>query len=176
MGTEIWKAINGFDGYEISNYGRIRNTKGEIMQTSGNGLGYAIFRRTINGTYKKEYVHRLVAFAFIPNPENKPCINHLDCNTKNNRADNLEWCTKAENTAYMIKLGRNKRTEIWIQRLNTGLEPMRKRVVGVAVKTGETIEFDGVNKTREAGFQPSCVSNCCKGIRKQHKGYIWRYA
>ena len=174
-----WKKINDYDNYSISDEGQVRNDKtGRILKQYGLRSGYAQVTLSKDGKTKTQYVHRLVMNTFKPNPDPTiyTDINHIDYNKFNNTLDNLEWCTKAENTAYMIKLGRNKRTEIWIQRLNTGLEPMRKRVVGVAVKTGETIEFDGVNKTREAGFQPSCVSNCCKGIRKQHKGYIWRYA
>ena len=59
-----------------------------------------------NGKAKKHYVHRLVAKAFIPNPENKPNINHKDCNVKNNCVDNLEWCTQSENVRYAVKCGR----------------------------------------------------------------------
>ena len=146
------------------------------MKLSDNGLGYKRFSRNINGEYKREYVHRLVAFAFVPNPLGKPCINHIDCDPTNNNALNLEWCTKAENTAYMKRLGRNKRTEAWIQHLNDGLNFMRKAVIGTSLKTGESVYYEGINKVARDGFQPSCVTNCCKGIRKQHKGHTWRYA
>lgn len=66
------------------------------------------------GKCKKKYVHRLVAEAFIPNPENKPNINHIDCDMKNNSVENLEWCTQSENILYCSKLGRHKTPEFRI--------------------------------------------------------------
>lgn len=129
----------------------------------------------INGKPQKDYVHRLVALAFLPNPENKACINHLDCNPANNNVNNLEWCTVAENMEYMRKLGRNKRTSIWIERLHESQKRFYKSVVATSIKTGEELHFDYINEVRSYGFQPSCVCNCCNNKRLQHKGYRWRY-
>lgn len=177
MGKETWRRITRFPGYEVSDFGRIRNANGKIMKLSSNGNGYLKFRRRVNGKYISDYVHRIVAEAFIPNPNGKPCVNHIDCNPENNSAVNLEWCTKAENTAHMIKLGRNKRTEEWIEHLYDGFENagILRPVLGQNISTGNVIVFSYLNQVRALGFQPSSVCMCCKNQMKQHKGYTWRY-
>ena len=177
MGKELWKKAPGFDGYEVSSLGRIRNLDGVFSKFQDNGKGYKKFTRKINGMKKSAYVHRLVAMAFVPNPKGKPCINHLDCDPSNNSAENLEWCTHKENMEYMNKLGRNKRTEKWIEHLYDTLENngILRPVIGKSIETGDLIIFDYLNQVKHYGFQPSSVCLCCKGKRKQHKGYMWRY-
>lgn len=109
-------AINGYEGlYEIDRDGNVYSVittnsrrKGLIKQQD-NGIGYQrVNLFDANGKARKHYVHRLVAQAFIPNPENKSNINHLDCNLKNNSVENLEWCTQSENIKYAVKLGHHK--------------------------------------------------------------------
>lgn len=106
--NEIWKAIEGYDGaYEVSNTGKVRSLRfGKCkllkpMVNAGKYNGYSTV--TLYNTGKriaKVKVHRLVAEAFIPNPDNLPIINHKDENRMNNSADNLEWCTKLYNNTY----------------------------------------------------------------------------
>lgn len=120
---EEWRDIKGYEGlYQVSNLGRVRslprevayirvrNNKaqniishhsGRIMSSPINGEGYAQVPITRGNNMR---VHRLVAETFIPNPENKPFINHIDGNKANNRVDNLEWCTNSENQRHAIDI------------------------------------------------------------------------
>lgn len=98
---EIWKKVSIDERYSISNYGRVRNDKtGYILKTSDDGKGYRRISLYKNGKNKQTFVHRLVAQAFIPNPDNLPFINHKDENPANNFVDNLEWCTVLYNNTY----------------------------------------------------------------------------
>lgn len=109
--TEIWKDIKDYEGlYQVSNYGRVRSLDrcdnmgrfmdGHILSIGDNGNGYKHVGLSKNGLQKTEYVHRLVAKSFIPNPNNLPQVNHKDENPNNNCVDNLEWCTNKYNNNY----------------------------------------------------------------------------
>jgi hypothetical protein len=109
-----WQPVVGFEGhYEVSSCGQVRRCDGRLCGQWLSDLGYYLVRLTKGsmGTRKVSKVHRLVAFAFIANPNNKPCVNHIDHDKKNNRADNLEWCTQKENLQHMHRSGRG--TKHW---------------------------------------------------------------
>lgn len=95
---EIWKDVPGYIGlYKVSNYGRVKSVKKQlVLKTSGSGNRYKTVA-LCNGMRKTFRLHRLVAAAFIPNPDNKPCIDHIDGDRANNHADNLRWVTYLEN-------------------------------------------------------------------------------
>jgi hypothetical protein len=103
---EEWKKIK-IEGYSISNTGKFRNDKtGKILKPSIGSTGYYVVNIKPNGRIGKSYslkIHRLIAEAFIPNPENKPQINHKDCNRLNNNIENLEWVTNKENNIHAIE-------------------------------------------------------------------------
>ncbi len=125
---EIWKDVVGYEGlYQVSNLGRVKslarsvishytdrkpivttNRKERIMKQFLYKTGYLYTGLAKNRVKKKYKIHRLVAMAFIPNPENKPMVNHIDGNPLNNRVENLEWCTNQENQIHAIKTGLNK--------------------------------------------------------------------
>ena len=96
---EVWKDIKGYPDYQISNLGRIWSKyKQRYKATCKNNKGYEqVNLIAINGKWKKELVHRLVALAFVENPEGKPEVNHINHIRDDNRAENLEWVTKSEN-------------------------------------------------------------------------------
>lgn len=187
--VEIWKPVAGYEGfYEVSSKGRIRSKdrttkngggefvkKGRVLKLVDNGNGYLRVELKVNNTSAKKYVHRIVAETFIENPANKPFINHLDNNPYNNAIENLEWCTPKENFLWMAMQGRNKRTDKWLKHLHEAQKETYMAVVGENIATGEKIFFEKLNEVKSMGFQPSCVCNCCKGKRKQHKGYRWAY-
>lgn len=114
MAEEIWKDVEGFEGYyKVSNRGRFlrvspyRYGKNERLLNPVNLFGYLRVSMTKGGDFKQAThpAHRLVARAFIPNPENKPFINHINGVKSDNRVENLEWCTQSENMKHAIETG-----------------------------------------------------------------------
>ena len=104
MNTNLkYKVYKG--GYIVYEDGTIIGSKGKKLKPKNNGHGYYNIAIYINSTAKYEYIHRIVAKCFIPNPENKMFVNHINGNKKDNRAINLEWCTKSENVRHAYKSG-----------------------------------------------------------------------
>lgn len=124
------KTSNGYEGYyKISDNGRVKSlprtirrkrpfkTKEKILNPQKNSRGYLRICLKVNGKQKRVFVHRLVAEHFVPKPDGCNIVNHLDCNPLNNCKNNLEWTTTRGNFEYMKSLGRNKRTEKWLDKL-----------------------------------------------------------
>jgi len=110
----VRKPCKGFEGlYEVDSFGNVfsvihdAHRRKRKLKSYPNENGYLkVNLYDFSGHCKKKYVHRLVAEAFLSNPENKPNVNHIDCDVKNNSIENLEWCTQSENIRHAVKLGR----------------------------------------------------------------------
>ena len=133
---EVWKDIKGYEGlYQVSNMGRVRNSKGCIMKQAVNDKGYLRIRLSKDGKKSHFRVHRLVAETFIPNPDNKAEVNHISCMKSDNRASNLEWVSSEENHRLYKEYRENKIASMvmWgiiISQLNIqGIKPWNDRSV-----------------------------------------------
>jgi hypothetical protein len=168
---EIWKSITGFETkYLVSDLGRVKSlsrdykygSHDDVILKTNDRRGYEGVTLFDNGKRYYKAVHRLVAEAFIPNPDNKPCINHKDENRKNNRANNLEWCTYSENSNYG-----NCRKKI--------SNRVSRRVYQLS-KDGEIIKvWDSMSKASESlGVHLSEISKCCKNHKFTAGGFRWR--
>lgn len=168
--TEIWKDIPGYEGlYQVSNLGQVRslnyNHTGHpgILSQGNNGDGYKHVILYKNNSHKKGKVHRLVALAFLENPNNLPFINHKDENKGNNRVDNLEWCSRKYNVNYGTAIQR-KKEHSYIP-------------VNCYDKRGKLIKsYKSIKQTEEDGFYSQGVVMCCKGQIGSHHGCFFRYA
>ena len=157
------KIISEYPNYAVSDEGYVKNIKtGRVLKPGDNTWGYLCVNLCKNGKQKTTKVHRLVAEAFIPNPDNKPQVNHIDGDKTNNHIYNLEWCTASENTTHSY------------YNINTKLI---KPVKGVNIKTGEELTFKSTREASRNGFNHSHISKCCRGDYgfKSHKGYRWKY-
>lgn len=106
---EEWRDIEGYEGlYQVSNLGRVKRLP-KIMKTTTDAQGYKVISlKDESGKAKVVKVHRLVAQAFLPNPENKPVVDHINTDRGNNFVDNLRWCTQKENCNNPITLSNRK--------------------------------------------------------------------
>ena len=193
--SEEWKDVVGYEGlYQVSNLGRVRSLdkeckqygitkaycdvfikKGRILtlkarQTYSKFGKTPYYRQTVtlydkDGNSRSRKVHRLVAEAFIPNPDNKPFVNHKDCNPCNNAASNLEWCTPKENVAWMDKSNRRNPKVVPVKATN--------------IKTGIETIYESIEAAKDAtGCSKAHICGCCRGYsgRKTSGGFYWSYA
>ena len=177
---EIWKDVEGYEGlYKVSNLGNVlslsygRSGKQKALKPKTNNEGRLWVALAWKGKPKPFLIHRLVANAFIDNPNNYPQINHIDENPKNNCVENLEWCTGE----YNIRFYYNKRKE------ETGIMKDRHgKLLGLKIiqktKSGDFVKlWENSRSIRvEKGWNDWSISLCCQGKRKSAYGYIWQYA
>ena len=104
--NEIWKPIKGYEKlYEVSNKGRIRNTRNKVMKTYIINSGYKAIKFTVNGKRTSHLIHRIVATTFLDNFESLPEVNHINENKLDNKVENLEWVSSAQNKQHSLKSG-----------------------------------------------------------------------
>ena len=191
--TEEWRTAV-YDGiiyeglYKVSNLGKIlslnyhREGRDELMNPSDNGKGYSVVHLSKNGETKKCFVHRLVAETFLPNPENKPCVNHKiegdegkkinmvifnEDGSINKEKTTIEWATYEENNNYAT---RNERIS---KALTNGIRS--KKVLQLSL-SGEFIrEWESTQECGRNGFNQGNVAACCRGELPYYKGFRWEY-
>lgn len=188
---EIWKDIKGYEGiYEVSNLGNFRSItrkdkfgrkfSGRYRKTQIDKDGYLFITLWHNGKCKNCRAHRLVAEAFIPNIDNKPIVNHIDGNKKNNNVLNFEWCTNSENDLHAFKMGLRMANKTGTGKFG-GLNGASKAIYMLDKDTEKIItRFDSLaDAGRYLGRNPnkmSHIAKVCRGERNTAYGYKWRYA
>ena len=183
MSEERWKWYPGYEGlYQVSTRGRVRGVdrwvigrdgkkrffRGRILNPKRNKDGYLEVNLYLDGKLRTFKIHRLVAEAFIPNPEGKPQISHIDEDKTNNSVENLSYRTAKESVRLGTGIERSAAS-----RLNGSCS---KPVEAIDPKTGRVVmEFPSMMEARRNGFNQGTVSACCLGKRRRHRGLEWRF-
>lgn len=179
MGIEEWRPVKGYESrYLISNFGNLksidftdslgRKRKGRILKLAKHRCGYVSARISLNEIKDTLRIHREVAIAFIPNPNNLPQVNHKDGNKINNYVDNLEWCDNSFNQRHAIKTG------LKIIKYREEATCFKSRIF-VYDSTGNQIDIlVGNRDMKEKGFDWRNVNACLYGTRKKHRGCTFK--
>ena len=194
---EEWRPVVGYEGlYEVSNMGRVKsvkrtvwnNSRGcyrtvseRIMKPKDSIWGYLRVGLSKNGKEKWYMIHRLVATAFLENPQNLPEVNHIDEDKTNNNADNLEWCSSSYNLTYngraekvgkkvAEKLRGRKQSEEHIKKRSKPIYSINK-VSGLVLYWNSAHEASRVLRINQGN-----ITRCCQGKQKTAKGYTFFYA
>lgn len=172
---EEWKMIEGTDGMmEVSSLGRIRSllrADKTILKYQHDSKGYQRVRVTIRREKMTFKVHREVAKAFIPNPDNKPQVNHIDGNKDNNAVDNLEWATNQENARHALSTGLFDTVVAGAKRSN---DARKRPVAGFEPYSGKRYDFDSVSDA-ERWFRSRHITDVLKGRRRSVQGWTFAY-
>ena len=161
-----WKPVVGFEEhYLVSDSGQVWSLRRHrSLKPKIDRYGYEAVGLSVNGKLYHRTIHRLVAEAFIPNPNNLPTVNHINENKTDNRVSNLEWTSIADNVNHGTRNERmaNTKSRHPVERID---------------KDGTIVTYKGVKDAwRKTGITRSSISLCCKNIRHTAGGYRWRYA
>ena len=188
MKGEIWKDIEGYEGlYQVSNMGRVkslnyrRTGKEEILKGVDYGEGYLYVSLWKNGKVKQCRINRLVAQAFLENPQNLPEVNHKNEDKNDNSIENLEWCSKSYNINYGTrnkkagkKLTGKKHSEEHNKKIGKKLS---KPVFSVDKESGLIMWWESaMEASRQTGISQGNISNCCQGKANSAGNHYWFYA
>lgn len=160
--------IKGFEKYEIDTNGNVYNSHGKLLKGSLSNCRYKSINFSVKGKIISKRVNRLVALQFIPNPDNKPEVNHIDGNKLNNKVENLEWVTSQENVWHSVEILNHNR---------------RKPIIGIDKKTNEIkYKFTSLSEggkyfsnNQNYRYSQNCIYRALKGISKSYKGCYWKY-
>lgn len=182
---ENWKDIDEFEGFLISTKGRCYSQKTKrMLKAQKYSNGYLFYSFKIKGIQYTRSIHRLMAKAFIPNPENKPQVDHINGIRDDNRLENLRWATQTENNLNPIT---NAKHINGLKNSENAKKALKKATEVAAIKNRKKVymySLDGrleatYNSVIDAGKENNCcpqnISACCRGRLKQVKGHKWSY-
>lgn len=172
---EVWTPIKTIDGhsYEVSDFGGVReNGKALAIHTSDKGYQkVSIAGRSVS-------VHRLVAEAFMANPNDLPEVNHKDGNKGNNHRTNLEWCSRSQNMKHAYATGLHPGVAVRGERSphfgKCGAKHAQSMPVRATFKDGSFRDYESQGMAARDGFKPHKISECINGRRKSHMGASWQ--
>lgn len=175
---EIWKQIEGYDNYMVSNLGRVKSLKfgkEKVLKYGKDSGGYLTICLCKDGKVKRFLIHRLIAKTFLPNPDNKPCIDHINTNRSDNRVNNLRWATYKDNSNNPItkeKMSVNNGNLGKFGKLNPNHKPILQfDLNGNFIRRWES----AMDIERELNISHSQIAACCRGKIKTSYGYKWGY-
>lgn len=170
---EVWKQIDGYPNYVVSNLGNVKNTnKDKQLKPKTHRDGYMCVTLYSNGVRKMFQIHRLVSIAFLPNIENHPIVNHKNGIKDDNRVENLEWCTVSQNTKHAFDVlgvkGQCGNTNKPIHRINTTTGEIEKTYNSITEASADLNISRGsiLNRIRDRAINSDLIGG----------GYLWEYS
>ena len=198
----MFKEIPGTDGfYSVDESGNVKSNdrvvfnkgsqrytklKGKVLKPCVNNKGYSYVDLRLNNKTERYLVHRLVALTFIPNPNNFPYINHIDCNPLNNCVDNLEWCDQSQNIQHAYASNNKRITNEMLQAFHSPKTYLWRAITAISVEDGSVVgEYVSVAEAARYVIEnfypngkPSVVQSnisTANGRSKTSYGFIWKY-
>lgn len=185
---ENWLTCHGFPDYEVSTLGSIRSKerkrpcrgkkeitiKPKVLSPVTDRDGYRRIGIRLNGIRSYHKLSRLTALTFIPNPENKPQVNHKNGIRNDDRLENLEWCTCSENSIHRIYVLGSK--NYMIPAKQRGDHPSAKPIIQLDMNGNFVKKFECINDAADEGFTKSKLSRALNGHQSQHGGYKWVFS
>ncbi len=175
---EEWRDVVGYEGlYMVSSCGRVRNNRrNRILRPASSPEQYltvSLWKGIIQKTLR---IHRLVAEAFIPNPQNKRCVNHMSGNRIDNNISNLEWTTHGENLLHAYRELNRQPPRTWAGR-TAELNPNSKAIIQIDTTTKAIVaEYPSAKMAQDiTGIHKGNIGMCCRGIRRIAGGFIWKF-